>query len=41
MDSFVIYADPDIEVVKTLQSYDSRENLWDNLPMKLGYEMCL
>ena len=41
VDSFVIYADPDIEVVKTLQSYDSRENLWDNLPMKLGYEMCL
>lgn len=41
VDSFVIYADPDIEVVKTLQSYDSRENLWDNIPMKLGYEMCL
>ena len=38
VDSFVIYADPDIEVVKTLQSHNSRENLWDNLPMKLGYE---
>ena len=39
VDSFVIYADPDIEVVKALQSNDSREVLWDNLPMNLGYEM--
>ena len=34
----VIYADPDIEVVKTLQTYDLRSKLWDNLPMQLGYE---
>lgn len=35
----VIYADPDTEIVKTLQSYGLRSELWDNLPMKLGYEM--
>ena len=35
----VIYADPDTEIVKTLQSYVLRSELWDNLPMKLGYEM--
>jgi len=34
----VIYADPDTEIVKTLQSYGLRSELWDNLPMKLGYE---
>ena len=34
----VIYADPDTEIVKTLQSYGLRLELWDNLPMKLGYE---
>ena len=34
----VIYADPDTEIVKTLQSYGLRAELWDNLPMKLGYE---
>ncbi len=39
VDGSVIYADPDVEVVKTLQSNDSRAELWDNLPMKLGYEM--
>ena len=35
----VIYADPDTEIVKTLQSYGLRSELWDNLPMKLGYDM--
>ncbi len=35
----VIYADPDTEIVKTLQSHGLRSELWDNLPMKLGYEM--
>lgn len=35
----VIYADPDTEIVKTLQSYGLRSELLDNLPMKLGYEM--
>ena len=35
----VIYADPDTEIVKTLQSYGLRSELWDNLPMKLGYEI--
>ena len=39
VDGSVIYADPDNEVVKALQSNDSRSELWDNLPMKLGYEM--
>ena len=34
----VIYADSDTEIVKTLQSYGLRSELWDNLPMKLGYE---
>ena len=34
----VIYADPDTEIVKTLQSYGLRSELWDNLPMKLVYE---
>ena len=34
----VIYVDPDTEIVKTLQSYGLRSELWDNLPMKLGYE---
>ena len=39
VDGSVIYADPDNEVVKTLQFNDSRSELWDNLPMKLRYEM--
>ena len=39
VDITVIYADPDIEVVKTLQTYDLRSKLWDNLPMQLGYEI--
>jgi len=39
VDGNVIYATPDTEVVKVLQSYDSRSELWENLPMKLGYEM--
>ena len=38
-DSYVIYANPDLEVVKALQNNDSRETLWDDLPMKLEYEM--
>ena len=39
VDNFVIYPDPDIEVVRTLRSHDSREELWKNLPMELGYLM--
>ena len=38
-DNFVIYPDPDTEVVKALKEYESREELWMHLPMKLGYEM--
>ena len=38
VDNFVIYPDPDTEVVKALRSHDSREELWKNLPMVLGYE---
>ena len=38
VDNLVIYPDPDTEVVKALKEYDSREELWKNLPMKLGYE---
>ena len=39
VDNFVIYPDPDTEVVRTLRSNDSREELWKNLPMELGYLM--
>lgn len=39
VDNFVIYPDPDIEVVRTLRSHDSREELWKNLPMELDYLM--
>ena len=38
-DNFVIYPDPDTEVVRTLRSHDSREELWKDLPMELGYLM--
>ena len=38
VDNLVIYPDPDTEVVKALRSHDSREELWKNLPMVLGYE---
>ena len=37
-DSFVIYAEPDTEVVRALKSHDSRAEFWDHLPMRLGYE---
>ena len=38
VDNFVIYPDPDTEVVRTLRSHDSREELWKDLPTRLGYE---
>ena len=38
VDNFVIYPDPDVEVVRTLRSHDSREELWKDLPARLGYE---
>ena len=39
VDNCVIYPDPDTEVVRTLRSNDSREELWKNLPMELDYLM--
>lgn len=37
-DGFVIYPDPDLEVLRVLQSSNSVADLWDHLPKKLGYE---
>ena len=36
-DGFVIYPDPDKEIVKALKENTSRTKLWEELPMKLEY----
>lgn len=36
-DSFIIYPDPDIEVLEKMRKSKTRTELWDNLPTELGY----
>ncbi|MDE7204468.1 MAG: transglutaminase-like domain-containing protein [Lachnospiraceae bacterium] len=36
-DSFIVYPDPDKNVLKTLRESKTRTNLWDNLPTELDY----
>lgn len=36
-DSFIIYPDPDIKVLELMRKSNTRTELWDNLPAKLGY----
>ena len=36
-DGFVIYPDPDVKVLEKFKNNKTRTELWDDLPMKLGY----
>lgn len=37
VDNFIVYPDPDIEVLGKLRKSKTRSKLWDNLPTELGY----
>ena len=37
-DSFIVYPDPDIEVLKKLRNSKTRTELWGNLPTELAYD---
>ena len=37
-DGFVIYPDPDKEIIRALKENSSRTRLWEDLPMKLEYD---
>ena len=37
IDNFIIYPDPDIEVLEKMRKSKTRTELWDNLPTELGY----
>ena len=37
VDSFVVYPEPDVKVLERLREYDTRSELWDDLPTELGY----
>ena len=36
-DGFVIYPDPDVKVLEKFKNNKTRTELWDDLPMELGY----
>lgn len=36
-DGFVVYPDPDAEILEKLRKNKTRTELWDNLPTELGY----
>lgn len=36
-DCFVVYPNPDIEVLEKLKKSKTRTELWGNLPTELGY----
>lgn len=36
-DGFVIYPNPDVKVLEKFNSYKTRTELWDDLPIELGY----
>lgn len=38
VDSYVIYPNPDTEILKTMMTSRTRTELWDNLPVDLGYD---
>lgn len=40
-DSFIVYPDPDKKVLEKLRESKTRTELWDDLPMELGYGMVL
>ncbi|MBE5934057.1 MAG: DUF3795 domain-containing protein, partial [Lachnospiraceae bacterium] len=37
VDSFVVYPEPDVKVLERLREYDTRKELWEDLPTELGY----
>ena len=37
VDSYIVYPDPDINVLEKLRKNKTRTELWDNLPTELGY----
>ena len=37
VDSFVVYPEPDVKVLERLRKYDTRSELWEDLPTELGY----
>lgn len=37
VDSFIVYADPDIKILEKLRRNKTRTELWDDLPTELGY----
>lgn len=37
VDGFVVYPEPDVKVLERLRKYDTRSELWENLPTELGY----
>lgn len=39
VDSLVVYPEPDVKVLERLRGYDTRNELWEDLPTELGYGM--
>lgn len=37
IDNFIVYADPDVKVLKKMREYKTRTELWDDLPTELAY----
>lgn len=37
-DSFIVYPDPDVKIIKKLTASKKRTRLWENLPDELGYK---
>ena len=37
-DSFIVYPDPDVKIIKKLTASKTRTRLWENLPDELGYK---
>lgn len=37
-DSFIVYPDPDVKIIKKLTESKTRIRLWENLPDELGYK---
>lgn len=37
VDSFVVYPEPDVKVLERMRKYDTRSELWEDLPTELGY----
>lgn len=37
IDNFIVYPEPDVKVLEKLRKNKTRTELWDNLPVELGY----